>query len=731
MWGIVHDDTIESRKEFPVPTGFAVQWGDVKDDGPKNVHIDRAACERELRRTVREVFGGHRFTPEDAVEAAQRLPSTSSNYNMSRNEGGGLGDLIEDPWFQQFRGPGGFVETEGVEVEHVRLSVDVAEDGSVQANIDVDPEGAVAVEGKALKDKFIDFWPELLIEAVKEQPIVKPVGLAEPLKIRVITKGPPKTYYVLKCIQQWMFKIMKEHKVFKLIGTPNTWEEMQEMLGTKPLSDLEEFLSGDYKGATDNLDGWVSETLVDELFETSFRDLDEQMDAYIKRHVGLDPNEVDNLYQRSTHRKACRAILQRLIVRALTGHIFIIDGKLVMQREGQLMGSVVSFGFLCLGNAGMSRWSMELGENRVIPLKNARMAVNGDDVVLKTAKATYKFWSWITQFVGLEESIGKTFRSSLFFTINSQVYYVLVKRIPYLTERINKDGSKSTVMRYRILGEPGYVNYGIVNRLGTLQDKRGRAQAYGKAHALDQISKNAIEIKEKTPESMFPFIYKRFLAVHWDTLKSAGGVAWAMPTWLGGLGLPEQLEGPHKVRNSELDYRVASYRLLNWSAPGALHPASLGETQDEWLIRQAALKRIGKLGVKPHLVTDKDSAQVKAYQRLTGTLTLSLLFDSSISLGDLLQPDDPKGVEGKKKKSRPGWRAGAKLRANQKFWTCPKGKLPRLPDEVFTYEKRYEAMNVRFSEDDPWPEASEPLISIKERVSAMAMGESQRTLATI
>lgn len=154
----------------------------------------------------------------------------------------------------------------------------------------------------------------------------------------MISKGPPVLYTYLKPFQKFMHGHMRKQKVFRLIGTPVTEKIINEVFHSSAHNEDMQILNGDYKASTDNLRGWVSETLADELCKV------------LKENGSF---EID----------------QTLLVRSLTGHIFQMkDGSKKPQTDGQLMGSISSFPFLCLANAALCRLALEWSYGKRIPL---------------------------------------------------------------------------------------------------------------------------------------------------------------------------------------------------------------------------------------------------------------------------------------------------------------------------------------------------------------------------
>jgi hypothetical protein len=677
---VVEDEVIRKKEvqaveklTAPAPvisSQFLIPWSD-SDGLPAKLStgLNRFSAEEQLRRTVREVFGEAKYTDLDRINPY--FPSTSSTYNNTIKEGGQVGVLLDDEeLLEGLRVPGGLLDT-------VRSSVVHKYTGNPISDTPADEKADWVYDESDLLDNFAELVTRALDRAMEEPPLVKPVGLAEPLKVRVITKGPPITYFVLKALQKFMFKIMRRQKTFRLIGTPNNEEELLNLLG-KVLGVDEEFLSGDYAAATDNIHGWASEVVADE----------------IGRVCELEENELI------------------LFKRALTGHVFDTENGtpegFKKQASGQLMGSVVSFPVLCLINASMTRWAMELGERKLKTLRQCAMGVNGDDVAYKSKKETYVFWDKITSFVGLTNSIGKTFRSRDFVTINSRIYtydpsghliqVAVAREVSRKESEELQDRGVVPMTYYSPLGydvpilplvtrervcpytEIGYVNMGLM--LGVKKDAKDKADL---DDPYNTIASRAEKLLQMAPDFLRGTVYKEFLRRHMKMLK-ATNVPWYLPTWIGGLGLPVLNE--HN-KTSDVDLRMARKILMNWNmkskgdrkgGPSSFRPIMLGSKKGNWKIRELARKALPK----PTSMTEDDPG-VAAYEHLSALKNIDLLFDSNVKMENLM-------VESKKGKSRD---ATSIFKHNARLWK-PSGTLPpAMTLEELQSQKKFEGLHIK------------------------------------
>jgi hypothetical protein len=464
------------------------------------ITIDRKFLTNELARTVREVFGrknksgewDNPFNLDELVKAY--LPSTSSNYNNTCSKFGTFGffdekcrpkisfpDINLDTVSLQRPVP----EAYGLEGILEGIAIEQLDENSERTTL------GARIDIPRFDVEYKDFYWSRFKAALDEKPYVKVVGLAEPLKVRCITKGPPNTYFALKPMQKFMWKTMKKQSTFRLIGEPITEQVMNQEFGR--LTPGTRFHSGDYSAATDELYSWASEACLDELI------------VVLEEQVGFSLQH-----------------LKELMLRALTGHEYEVQeeyvddkGKIKKQRNykkqkrGQLMGSIISFPFLCLINAALMRTSFEQAHLLKISLKNLPVVVNGDDCLTAyTSPGFPKIWEHNGTVMGLTKSVGKTYDSDSFCCINSQFFLLkrgLWKVVPFINLGLLYGLKRSSI---------GDSLSADVTELGGLCDKL-KEQSRG----LDQGK-----------------IMRAFIHKNGNTLRTFEG-SWSLPIWATGLGL--------------------------------------------------------------------------------------------------------------------------------------------------------------------------------------------------
>jgi len=591
-----------------------INWGDADLVHPKIEQLlAPVTIKEQLRRTVKELFSDVKFSVADRIKAF--FPSTSANYINSRSNAGAVGFLLQHPdLLKGLRRPGGYLTV-------------TRDPRQQEEHIEAEEEDRIILDTTALEHNFEELWHRMLYEANLEEPHVEPVALAEALKKRVISKGPPILYTVLRPLWKKVHTILRQHPIFCLIGTPITEEILLNVLGSD-LKEGEAFLSGDYEAATDNLYSWVSEEIADAISEEL-------------QLLGIE---------------------KRLFIRALTGHL--IRG--LPQRNGQLMGSIVSFPVLCIANAAASRWAAELAENKPLQLKQCKMLINGDDVAIRGKASVYQFWRTITSAFGLKESIGKTFLSTKFVNINSTNF--TYEETPHPLVCTSKDGN-AIVRQCRYTLVP-YVNMGLISGLKRSQGVIGLDD---QDDPRNNIGVRASELLRLCPPALRGNIYNLFLRKHKQLLAKTH-VPWFLPRWLGGLGLPITEE--HKP--SELDLSLARLAVFNWKKK---HPTQLGISESPWYLRQAAEKALPQ----PESTFEK-SALTEDYEKLVGLQTVNLLFDSHSGLADLY------------KKTQGRSRAGKIIKYNSQFYDPKRFKhLPKpFTIEQIQYQALYSYIRVQF-----------------------------------
>jgi len=328
----------------------------------------------------------------------------------------------------------------------------------------------------------------------------RPIAIPESCKTRVVTAGPIFSYWVLREVQQFLWDTLKIYPVYSLIGKPASSDTVN--IGNCGPDEI--YISGDYKAATDNLRSDLSHFVMDR----------------VARRCSF-PNW-----------------LRRLCLRALVGHSLDYEGEILPQRNGQLMGSPISFPVLCLVNHAVCDSAMVQADWTLdeIPPRDRPLRINGDDCLFKGPLSLPDIWLRLCKAAGLESSIGKTYFSPFWFQINSQIF----------TWNYEENIPKPV----------GYVNFGHVSPV----DPKGGAERdwTDLPSLLEDLLRGHSKSKKERLTSLFLHDF-RFLLSH-----VPDGMSYWMPRDLGGLGLPR--DGCILDMDEEISFRqmeLANYLLKN------------------------------------------------------------------------------------------------------------------------------------------------------------------------
>jgi len=433
------------------------------------------------------------------------------------------------------------------------------------------------------------------------------------LKVRVISKGPPLKYTLLRNFWKFIHTTLRKHKTFTLIGIPASEEILLNVLGAK-LHEDDGFLSGDYSDASNNIYQWASEATSNRIGERL------QLNHHIIKMMA------ESLTQHIIHLPKNRKGIQ--------------EKEPKLQEMGQLMGSIMSFPILCIINAAMCRWSLEIAMNKPYQLKQCPLLINGDDVAMKTTEDGYNLWKAITKNVGLTESIGKTFFSREFVQINSTNFLYEEESTRKITVTDIQGIVKIRNMPYSMVQ---YINWGLVSGL----KRSGKAGLNDLTDPHQTIGARARQLQILSPPELFDEAYKEFINGQREWLEKTR-VPWFIPEWLGGLGLPINSE----FKPSEKDLRLAHLILINWKKE---RPISIAHQETKWKTRILAEKRMPEPYFSPLKNSNTDN-----FEKFLALKCVDLLFDSQISLENLMEAETKPNV-------------GRALKKNSKLWS-PNGK---------------------------------------------------------
>jgi hypothetical protein len=531
--------------------------------------LGRLDIQREIERAVQELFPRHGYSLKDRLNPF--FPSTSANYIRSRKDLGAVGALQEDhkDLFEGLKLSSGGIQQRWVKEEE-----------SIGANRDP----VRVFDDGPLRENFARFYTRLIDKAVDEQPLAEPLALAEALKVRVITKGPPLLATAMKPLQRFLWKTLASHRCFQLIGKPVDNRVLLDVLGK--LRPNEKFNSGDYANATNELSSWVSEMIA----------------TTLSVRLGLTENE------------------RVLFMRSLTRHDIVHGSDVAPQKNGQLMGSVTSFPVLCIANFVLCRLAMESGCGHRIPANQLRLLVNGDDCVFPSTPLVVANWERLGQLFGLKPSIGKCFLSADFLEINSTCFLIVPPFVQLWPQRKTDLptaplAGQSVVVRRNHFEPVEFVNTGLMlgmKRSGKidLKDVTDPVASLGTLHR---------ELHATCPQALWSVVHREFLKHHDDVLKKCR-VPWYLPESLGGLGL--------YGTQSSTDLRLINSAILRWGELNR-HPVSM-RADTPWTVRKTALRQFD--GLQKELLTPQ---QASDFETVVGKCCAATMFDVAVTMDDL------------------------------------------------------------------------------------------------
>jgi len=218
----------------------------------------------------------------------------------------------------------------------------------------------------------------------------------EPFKARLITKGPSVAYGASTKFQRQMWNHLRKSIPFTLIGRPMDQSDLYGIIEREKklgLSKFTDWVSGDYKAATDGLSLEVNRLAI-AAFAREHRLTEKE--AFLCEMVS-GPHDISY---------PCSAGIDRFT-----------------QTNGQLMGSPLSFPLLCVINLAAYWSALEEYTGRSFSWRDLPVLVNGDDILFRANPEFYTIWQkWVSR-VGFTLSVGKNYIHPKLLTINSEFYW--------------------------------------------------------------------------------------------------------------------------------------------------------------------------------------------------------------------------------------------------------------------------------------------------------------------
>ena len=237
----------------------------------------------------------------------------------------------------------------------------------------------------------------------------------EPLKMRIISKGPSYEYYQMKPLQQAMHTALREMPCFRLLGRPMCPTDLIDLV---PHDDYigKRWHSVDYSAATDGLSSEYGMRILDRILT--------QIDSLDRIRAGKVLGPHDLYYPQFAGGKWTTTSTYK--------------GE---QRNGQLMGGILSFPVLCLANLGVYLATRQTCSSEPIGFDTlGKVLVNGDDMLYIGDQKEWETHKIVGKAVGLEMSPGKAYVHSSFANANSTCFiYDFAKQgaTPYQINYLN------------------------------------------------------------------------------------------------------------------------------------------------------------------------------------------------------------------------------------------------------------------------------------------------------
>jgi hypothetical protein len=217
----------------------------------------------------------------------------------------------------------------------------------------------------------------------------------EPGKNRPITMCDGFLNTVVQPAQKQLLDMWSKTPYSTMLG--DLGDKMQFLYARSPRGWL--WCSADYKSATDTIKMWATKACLDPL---------KHLPDFELLQKSIAPSVIVYPEFKKKKRK-------------------IIPEHEVIQTNGQLMGSPLSFPFLCCINLSIFRHTVSQWVEKTHRFDDAKilwdnLLINGDDLVFRAPKDFISFFYEKIGLVGFVPSIGKNYVSAKYATINSKVF---------------------------------------------------------------------------------------------------------------------------------------------------------------------------------------------------------------------------------------------------------------------------------------------------------------------
>jgi hypothetical protein len=518
----------------------------IDDDTLESVFKELRGVLEPIREALTKSYGSD--SDLDNLAETSWAPSQSAAYETSRSDGGQkefLRETIENcPDGQRARDEQWFDRCDiqadpsvRIEPELLRMQfyTKIVINGQVFTNIVVEYLGYPRV---------VSLWDEALSEAILQVDTGRPLrceiyGILEPLKVRVISKGESIPYYASKELQKRLHTVLRRMDCFRLIGRPLCPTDLMDC-AQNPVQTGEGqhlWFSVDYSSATDCLSAALSAKILNFLTE----DLPERMREIWRKVLAphwceYPPVKLKSAFEAKEfceshpdlfpkgHQVDSTAAGDEQLPTWLAKILAEKAGKMVtlpptMQKNGQLMGSPLSFPILCLANLGLY---LEVIKDDPRPLseKLKGVLVNGDDMLYVAPESLWDKHVSLGNRVGLIMTPGKAYKHRVFANANSTCFHYDLgneNATPWQIDFLNTG---------LLFGQ----NKVLQKDTGLDEDEQSNAVS-----VINQLLKGALPGRQKS-------LFKSYLNRHKEKIsKECAGRNLFIHTSLGGMGVTPPL----------------------------------------------------------------------------------------------------------------------------------------------------------------------------------------------
>lgn len=305
--------------------------------------------------------------------------------------------------------------------------------------------------------------------------------ILEPFKVRIITKSEALEQATSKSLQRGYSRTLWSIPAFILTSRPLDGADFIELLIQEDLvpvgygNGLTESLyhhfqrtgafwvSGDYKAATDGANLNCTKQINENIMSRS------QLSKYSTMAARKILYEQDISYPK----RFSPEIAKRLEKLGVEHRVNMDDTVSITQKNGQLMGSILSFPILCIMNL-LAYWeslnsyiSEVQGRQCIVPVELLPVRINGDDISFRANSHLYATWREKIVPYGFKLSLGKNYTHNQYVTINSKMFSIKtgetplstsVREVKYLNIGLLL-GTDGTVKSQQKQDKPMYENY--------------------------------------------------------------------------------------------------------------------------------------------------------------------------------------------------------------------------------------------------------------------------------